>query len=114
MSKSTWERKSVEIAIHTYVGTERTEVTTKTVEALVCGPFAIHDSVSPYWLKYTLTHIPTGLSMISALTKKRAKEFHREIRDLCDWGAMTQADALALPLEVRQLIRDARYRAETT
>lgn len=64
------------------------------VEAEVFGPLAVHRCYAgdggPGWLKYAITHVPTGLAVIKALTKGNAVAVVRRLLRLpVPWPEIT-------------------------
>jgi hypothetical protein len=70
--------------------------TPPTVDAIVRGPFAIHDAQgfgSPPC--YGVTHIPSGRMFLATSTKTEAKRFVGRIYRLLDWTALDLTRGLA-------------------
>lgn len=75
--------------------TIKTSEHTRDIEAVVIGPFAYHptqdrDGDTKY---FTVTHVPTGLAVISSATSgRRAAALIRELLKDSRWDVITEAD----------------------
>lgn len=70
----------------------QTTVGPKTEEALISGPFAIHQTRDSHWQKvrgrWTITHAPSGRSILQNATSERAaRAFCRDVARCTDWSA---------------------------
>jgi len=57
----------------------------RSVEAHIIGPFAVHVDSSSKPIGYTVTHLFTGLAIISRLTNEGAKKIAETLPQLDDW-----------------------------
>lgn len=86
---------------------------TVTVEALVWGSFAIHDPLDLRIGGVTVTHVPTGWSVVpSAISERSARRFCEEVAPLLDWDTLAPAQVKALPDGIKASVRAAMRRAQ--
>lgn len=103
-----WMPQTITIPLGTDRENPDRQTGTQDVEALVSGPFAVHETVHWLWGGWTVTHVPTGAAMFQcARSRAAAKRFARTVAPLADWDSMTTDDARALSDDVKHTIRDA-------
>jgi uncharacterized protein YbdZ (MbtH family) len=78
-------------------------VDTQEVPLLVAGSLALVRT----WEGYSITHIPSGWSVVKARTKTQARKAISKLRKVSevDWELLTPESATTLPDEVRAKLR---------
>jgi hypothetical protein len=75
MAKTKFERRAVDIALGYDDNSGNFQVADKMeVEALCCGPLAIHKCVANRRPHYRISHIPTGLAVCASSSILKAKK----------------------------------------
>ena len=103
-----WEPQTITIPTGDDRENPDRQTSTRDVEALVNGPFAVHRTVHWLWGGWTVTHVPTGTAMFQcARSQAAAKRFVKTVSSLADWDSMTVDNARSLGSDVKKAIRDA-------
>jgi hypothetical protein len=110
MSETTrnWKPGQVTILWGTIGRTAAEDVpsSTRTVAAVISGPFAIHRPLGGSG--WNVTHVPTGLAIVNAKTPRLAREFVEAVASLADWETVGPGP---LPPEIRDAVITAWHRA---
>ena len=110
-TRATWTKTTFEIAMGDPGETRADDVFTRheTVEGETWGPFGVNADRGPWGTDWIVTHLPTGLRMVTTESKLAAKRFCLEVADLTDWTTVTAG--AGCPPEIREAVVTAYHRA---